>query len=172
MAIVYAVTKWHHYLKGRHFCIKTYHQSLKHLLQQRITFPSQHSWLTKLMEYDYDISYKKRKENVAVDALSRVYKGELLAMAVSSIFSRLMEKIQGSRWNDPHLVELIFKLQNQNSLKSPYAWKDEQLTRRGRLVVGSEMTLQTKLIQLFHEGGLGGHSGMRATLKRISTILF
>ena len=62
-------------------------------------------------------------------------------MAVSSIFSGLMEEIQGSWWNDPHLVELISKLQNHNPLKSPYAWKDEQLTRRGRLVVESDVTL-------------------------------
>ena len=72
LAIVYAVTKWHHYLSGRHFSIKTDHQSLKHLLQQRITFPSQHSWFTKLMGYDYDICYKKGKENVVANALSRV----------------------------------------------------------------------------------------------------
>ena len=75
LAIVYAVTKWHHYLMGRHFSIKTDHQSLKHLFQQRITFPGQHSWLTKLMEYDYDISYKKEKETVATDALSKVHMG-------------------------------------------------------------------------------------------------
>ena len=62
LAIVYVVTKWHHYLIDRHFSIKTYHQSLKHLFQKRITFFGQHSWLTKLMEYDYDINYKKARK--------------------------------------------------------------------------------------------------------------
>ena len=38
-AIVYVVSKWHHYLHNRHFSIKTDHQSLKYLLQQRINFP-------------------------------------------------------------------------------------------------------------------------------------
>ena len=84
LAIVYVITKWHHYLYERHFTIKIDHHSLKYLLQQRISFPGQHSWLTKLMGYDYDICYKKRKENVAADALSKIHCSELLAMAVSS----------------------------------------------------------------------------------------
>ena len=172
LAIVYAVTKWHHYLSGRHFSIKTDHQSLKHLLQQRITFPSQHSWFTKLMGYDYDICYKKGKENVVADALSRVNHGELLAMAISSISGGLMEEIQKSWENDPQLTKVIGQLKEQNSNSSPYNWKDNQLTRKGRLVVGKDLLLQTKLIQLFHEGGIGGHSGMQATVKRIATILF
>ena len=96
LAIVYAVTKWHHYLNGRHFSIKTDHQSLKHLLQQRINFPGQHAWLTKLMGYDYDISYKNGRENVVADALSRMNTGELLLLAVSSISVGLMEQIQKS----------------------------------------------------------------------------
>lgn len=40
LALVTTVQKWLPYLLGRHFTIKTYHHSLKFLLEQRITTPS------------------------------------------------------------------------------------------------------------------------------------
>ena len=42
LAIVLSVERWRHYLMGRHFVIKTDHQSLKHLLEQRLVTTSQH----------------------------------------------------------------------------------------------------------------------------------
>ena len=62
------------------------------------------------------------------------------------------------------------KMQEMNH--TAYIWKDNQLTRKGRLVVGKDLALQNKLIRFFHEEGTGGHSGMQATIKRISTVLF
>ena len=37
-------------------------------------------------------------------------------------------------------------------------------------MVGKDLELQLKLIKFFHEGSLGGHSGMLATIKRLSTV--
>lgn len=71
LALVAAVQKWRPYLLGRQFIIKTDHQPLKYLLEQRITTPSQQKWLVKLLGYDYIISYKKGKDNIVADALSR-----------------------------------------------------------------------------------------------------
>lgn len=65
------------------FFIKTDHQSLKFLLEQRVTALMQQKWLTKLMGHDYELSYKFGKTNIADDALSRVEEEvQLLALTV------------------------------------------------------------------------------------------
>jgi hypothetical protein len=42
-------------------------------MEQHLSFPVQKKWVTKLFGYDYEIIYKKGKDNVVVDALSRKY---------------------------------------------------------------------------------------------------
>ena len=65
------MTKWRHYLLGSHFVIKIDHESLKYLLEQKISTPLQQKWLTKLLGMDYEIQFKRGKENVVADTLSR-----------------------------------------------------------------------------------------------------
>ncbi|XP_071912354.1 uncharacterized protein [Coffea arabica] len=69
--LVLAVTKWKHYLVGHHFVIRTDHQALKYLLEQRLTHLLQQKWPTKLLGLDYEIQYKKGSNNGVADALSR-----------------------------------------------------------------------------------------------------
>ncbi|XP_019227493.1 PREDICTED: uncharacterized protein LOC109208797 [Nicotiana attenuata] len=71
MAVLSAVDRWRHYLQGGHFVVKTNHQSLKYLLEQKITTALQQKGLTKLMGLDYEVQYKKGSENRVADALSR-----------------------------------------------------------------------------------------------------
>jgi hypothetical protein len=70
LAILHVVDLWCPYLLGQCFQIKTDHQSLKYFLEQCISSPEQQKWVTKLFGYDYEIIYKKGKDNVVVDALS------------------------------------------------------------------------------------------------------
>lgn len=51
LALVYAVEKWHPYLAIMPFIIKT----LRYLLEQKLSMPSQFGWLTKLMGMTYEI---------------------------------------------------------------------------------------------------------------------
>lgn len=66
-----AIKKWRPYLLGRPFVVKTNHQSLKFLLEQRIGTPAHQKWITKLMEYSFAVEYKKGIDNKVADALSR-----------------------------------------------------------------------------------------------------
>lgn len=59
LALVMAITKWRHCLIGNHFIIRTDHQSLKYLLEQRLTNTLQHRWLAKLLGLDCEMQYKR-----------------------------------------------------------------------------------------------------------------
>jgi hypothetical protein len=71
LALVAAVRKWRPYLLGHFFTIKTDHQSLKFLLEQKIGSPMQQRWVSKLLGYEFVVEFKKGKENKVADALSR-----------------------------------------------------------------------------------------------------
>jgi hypothetical protein len=70
MEILHALKKWNPYLIGRHFKVKTNHDSLKYFLEQRLSSKEQQKWVTKILGYDLEILYKKGKQNVVLDALS------------------------------------------------------------------------------------------------------
>ena len=56
---------------GRHFKVKTNHDSLKYFLEQRLSLEEQQKWATMMLGYDFEIVYKKGKQNVVVYELSR-----------------------------------------------------------------------------------------------------
>lgn len=109
--ILFAVKKWEHYLRPKPFVIRTNHKSLKFLLAQKLKTLLQHTWLAKVIEFDYEIKYKKGKENKASGALSRLTSHELMVMALSSASTNLYEQIVYSWQDDPKLQQIIQQLQ-------------------------------------------------------------
>jgi hypothetical protein len=76
LAILHAIDLWCPYLLGQRFQIKIDHQRLKYFLEQHISSQEQQKWVTKLFGYDYEIIYRKGKDNVVADALSQKYEEE------------------------------------------------------------------------------------------------
>jgi hypothetical protein len=68
--IVHALNMWRHYLMGKRFELRTYHNGLKYLFEQPTLNSRQSRWLEFLSEYDFDIKHIKGKENMAANALS------------------------------------------------------------------------------------------------------
>lgn len=96
LALIFAVTKWSHYLLGNHFVVKTDKKALKHLLEQQVHTNFQVAGISKLMTFDFIIEYKKGFENKAADALSRKPDAELLAISLLIPNDSLYAQIKSS----------------------------------------------------------------------------
>lgn len=84
LALIMAVERWRHYLQRQEFIIVTDHKSLAYLNEQNLHSELQRKAMTRLMGLQFKIVYRKGKENMAADALSRV--AHLMALqAVSSV---------------------------------------------------------------------------------------
>ena len=153
LAILVAIKKWHAYLVGRHFQIKTDHYSLKFFLDQQATTPAQQTWVVKMMGYDYEVIFKKGTSNTMADAISRRPSPQLFAISVVS--SDVLHRIQQSWLSDPFTVHLIHKAK-ASLANSKYTWQSDQLRGKGKLVVGQDASLRSDLLKLFHDTPEGG----------------
>lgn len=81
LALIMAVERWRQYLRRQQFTIRTDHKSRHFLEDQTLHSELQRKGMTRLMGLQFKIVYRKGKENVAADTLSRV--GHL--MVVQSI---------------------------------------------------------------------------------------
>ncbi|KAA3452986.1 Transposon Ty3-G Gag-Pol polyprotein [Gossypium australe] len=177
LAVLLAVKKWHFYLVGRHFYIKTNHQSLKFLSEQQAVTPYQQKWVAKMLGYDYSIIYRKGTQNFVADALSRrttELDPQLLqcSASIDTPWSEIWGRILASYADDTKLSQLCMAVQEQPQLHSKYSWHGNFLRRRGKIVVGKDIALCKQIFSLFHESALGGYSGIHATRHRISTLLY
>ncbi|XP_031500328.1 uncharacterized protein LOC116264325 [Nymphaea colorata] len=98
LAIVIAVEKWRPYLIGRRFIVRTDQNSLKYMLKQRVSTPTQQRWLAKLLGYDFEIEYKKGPDNKAADSLSHLTE-QLMTLSVveTDIWTRLAQDQQNDQ---------------------------------------------------------------------------
>lgn len=80
LAIVFAIDKFHQYLYGRKFVLRTDHKPLVSIFGPNIGIPSAAAsrlqrWAVKLSAYDFAIEYVKTDKNTA-DVLSRLIKSQ------------------------------------------------------------------------------------------------
>lgn len=173
-ALTEAIKKWRQYLLGSTFKIYTDHKSLKNLMTQTIQTPEQQKWLTKLVGYSYEIHYKPGKENVVGDALSRVNEppaAEIGAM-ISSPCSLVISKLQKKILTNPAGQKLLNKASEDQLMQQKFTVKADLLYFKDRLFIPTESGLISSLLTEFHASPLGGHSGIQATLARLSASFY
>lgn len=166
-AVLYAIDKWRPYLLGNSFTILTDHQTLKHLLDQRISTPSQHKWLAKLMGYDYKIEYRAGSLNTVPDLLSRQH--ELCPIqAISAPVFDSISQIDRACTRDPEAQTIITSLQQGLPVRKCFSLVNTRLHYKGKIFVPTTSDWRSKLLFEFHSSLQAGHSGFLRTYKRLS----
>jgi hypothetical protein len=173
MAILHALKKWRPYLIGRHFKVKTDHDSLKYFLEQRLSSEEQQKWVTKILGYDFEIVYKKGKQNVVADALSRKDEDvEAFLCAISIIQPDWIIEARDEWKNDEKVWTLIERLQQDSGASDTFTWKNDSLWYKDRLYLCKNSQLKQKVLLELHTSPVGGHSGFLKTYHRVKKDFF
>lgn len=171
LALIMAVEKWRQYLQRSPFVIKTDHKSLTFLGDQQLQSDLQRKAMARLMGLQFQIVYKKGKENLVADALSRV--GTVMALAaVSEVQPIWVQEVINSYVTDAEAQELITQLLIKSPNEEGFSLQQGIIRREGKIWIGSNSALRTKLIAALHDSAAGGHSGMHATYQRVKGVFW
>ena len=157
LAIIYALTKWRHYLLNMPFTMVTDHESLHYLKTMPILTPRLARWLDFIEEFDMKVIYRPGKENVVADALSRQEYHHIAVLIIGE--SDLMQCIKKETSKDSFANKVITLLKEGSNPEflHPHAYKDGILTIEGRIYVPPPC--RTRVLQELHDTPYSGHRG-------------
>lgn len=136
---------------------------------QQLDTELQRKAMAKLVGLQFKFQYKRGKENGAADALSRV--GHLLtANALSLCQPTWVQEVSNSYTTDSDAQSLLAKLAVQSPDEEGFELHSGLIRFKGRLWIGNNTALQTKLISAMHASAVGGHSGATATYQRVKKL--
>ena len=166
LALIMAVEKWRQYLQRQEFVIITDHKSLSFLNEHNLHSEMQRKAMTRLMGLQFKVVYRRGKENVAADALSRM--GHLMAIQlVSSAEPVWAQEVLNSYATDPYAKALLSRLAISNPDSQGYSLHSGLIRYKDKILIDSNSALQTKLIAALHSSAVGGHSSQLATYHRV-----
>jgi hypothetical protein len=148
LALIMAVERWRHYLQRQEFIILTDHKSLAYLQEQNLHSDMQRKAITRLMGLHFKIVYKKGKDNLAADALSRVDHLHAL-QAVSMVKTNWIQEVLHSYSTDARAQKLLAQLAITNPDQTGYSLDNGLIRYKNRLWIAQNTALQTKLIAAF-----------------------
>jgi hypothetical protein len=123
--------------------------------------------------YDFEIVYKKGKQNDVVDALSRKDEDvEAFLYAISIIQPDWIIEARDEWKNDEKLWTLIQKLQQDSSSSYTFTWKNDSLWYKHRLYLCKKSQLKQKVLLELHTSPVVGHWGFLKTYHSVKKDFF
>jgi hypothetical protein len=132
-------------------------------LEQQLSSPEQNKWLTKMLGYDYEIIYKKGKDNIVAYAFFRKHKEDDSLFDLSLPVLYWIEEVCQEWLMHYTTSKLIQHLQEDPNPPTFYTWKDNILRYKDFLVLSPSSKLNPRLLNELHSSTIGGHSGFQKT---------
>lgn len=99
--------------------------------------------------------------------------GHLLAVQSSSQCKPdWLQEVHNSYTTDSQATNLLQELTVQSPNAKGYYLDHGLIKYKGRLFIGENLALQTKLISSLHDSAVGGHSGVQASYQRIKQLYY
>ena len=131
------------------------------MLDQRVGTPAQQKWISKLMGYAFIVEYKKDKDNLVVDALSRK-EGEEGASSsactlciISFPTPTWIAELKDSYESNPNLHQLLQDFQIGREIPKEFTMQNGLLLYKGRIYLGPNSHLKSSVLHYVHNSPLG-----------------
>jgi hypothetical protein len=106
--------------------------------------------MTMLMGLQFKINYRKGRDNIVVDALSRV-SSLMVTQACSEVIPTWIHEVINSYATQTLLTQLAITSPNEHG----YSLHQGIIIRGAQIWIGENSALRTKLISTFHDTPLG-----------------
>ncbi|GAA0164566.1 hypothetical protein LIER_20166 [Lithospermum erythrorhizon] len=151
---------------------QAYQQSLKHLLEQKVTTYLRQKVVSKLLGLDYMIQYKQGKENVVADALSKAQHEEGQLLSISTVQPSWMHEVTSSYLQDKELQHILATIVINPAVFPLYDYKGGILRYKHKVVLGNDQDMKHKVIEALHDSTIGGYLGVVGAYQRIKALFY
>jgi hypothetical protein len=159
LAIMHALAKFRQYLVGARFVVKSDHNSLKYLLEQKDLNERQQKWVRKIQSYDFDIEFIKGKNNAVADALSR--RPSIFSMSSMSVDWK--EHLIVEYAKDQFACQLLDgKIQDDN-----FRVINDLIYYKGWIFLIPGSALKAKILHACHNSLVAGHQSINKTYRQV-----
>lgn len=183
LALLHCLFKFRAYLEGRPVVCYTDHSSLQWLLGLKSPTGRLARWAQKLSMFDLKIVYKKGKDNIVPDTLSRAFEeeeGDKDAAVATMSIPKMDLPTDWSKSTDPWYQKLKIDVENNPASFPSFsinqgivfkAVKDKATDRlEKKAVVPTDERL--KVLKYFHDSLCGGHLGIKKTTEKIQQTMY